>query len=117
MRCRSTASAARSDRGAVTAEFAVVLPAVVLVLLIALGALQLVGIQVRTQAAAAGAARSLGRGDTVSAQNAIAGLPAAALTSTSQGNLVCATVSAQAGLTPLAAFPISATSCSLRDGQ
>ena len=54
------------DRGSAVAEFAVALPAVLLVLATVLGGVQLGTLQVRLQDAAADAARSLGRGDSAS---------------------------------------------------
>jgi Flp pilus assembly protein TadG len=52
-----------ADRGAAAAELAVVLPAVVLVLGLCLGAVQTVGQQVVLTSAAEEAARSIGRGE------------------------------------------------------
>ena len=63
MRCRTAAD----EAGSSVAEFAVALPAVLLVLAMVLGGVQLGAVQVRLQDAAADAARSLGRGDPVSA--------------------------------------------------
>lgn len=51
------------ERGSAVAEFAVALPAVLLVLATVLGGVQLGTLQLRLQDAAADAARSLGRGD------------------------------------------------------
>jgi Flp pilus assembly protein TadG len=58
---------AAGECGSVVAEFAVALPAVLLVLATVLGGVQLGTLQLRLQDAAADAARSLGRGDTDSA--------------------------------------------------
>ncbi|WP_285136032.1 TadE family type IV pilus minor pilin [Microbacterium sp. lyk4-40-TSB-66] len=52
------------DRGAVTAEFAVALPAVIIVLALGVGVLGSAAATVRLQHAASEAARLLGRGDT-----------------------------------------------------
>ena len=54
---------ARDERGSAVAEFAVALPAVLLVLLTLLGGVQVAGLQLRAQDAAADAARSWARGD------------------------------------------------------
>jgi Flp pilus assembly protein TadG len=51
------------DAGAITAEFAVVIPAVFVVLAVALTALHLEVVQLRLQAATFDAARLIGRGD------------------------------------------------------
>lgn len=56
-----------SERGMATAEFAVVLPAVVLVLALSLGALGLAWDQIRCVDAARAGARAASRGDTVGA--------------------------------------------------
>lgn len=56
-----------SQRGMVTAEFAVVLPAVVLVLALSLGALGLAWDQIRCVDAAAAGARAASRGDSAGA--------------------------------------------------
>ena len=64
MRCRSRAnllavpggSPGRRERGSVTAEFAIALPAVILVLACSLSGLQIAGQQLRLQDAAASAA-------------------------------------------------------------
>jgi Flp pilus assembly protein TadG len=55
--------AAASERGSVTAEFAAVIPAVLLVLAFGLGAIEVVVQQARLTDAAADGARSLARGD------------------------------------------------------
>lgn len=52
---------ARGERGSVTAEFACVMPAVIMVLLLALGSFQVVSQQIRVSDAASTAARMLGR--------------------------------------------------------
>ena len=105
------------SRGSVTAEFAAVVPAVVLVLLFALGAMQLAGEQLRLQAVVAQVARELGRGDTVDdrlVQQAAAGT---VVTSNDDGDLVCVQARAPAALGILAGITLTATSCALADGQ
>ena len=109
------------DRGSVTAEFATVVPAVLLVLACCLGALQVVGQQVRLTDAAADAARSLSRGDSVDraaglVDRAVAG---ASLTPVRQGEFVCARLSAQSSFAPFAAIGLTlhAGSCALGGGQ
>jgi len=104
----------------VTAEFATVMPAVVLVLACALASVQLAGQQVRLQDAAADAARSLARGDppgTVAGRVARA-VPGAALGSSSSGELVCARLSVRAA-SPVGAvlgLTLRARSCALAGG-
>jgi Flp pilus assembly protein TadG len=77
--------------GMVTAEFAVVLPAVVLVLALSLGALGLALDQVRCVDAARAGARALSRGDSVGAVTMVArrAAPSGAVVSiTASGDLV-----------------------------
>jgi len=114
MRCRTPDD---RSRGSITAEFAAVVPAVVLVLLFALGAMQLAGEQLRLQAAVAQVARQLGRGETVDdrfVQQVSAG---AVVTSSDDGDLVCAQARAPAALGILTGITLTASSCALADGQ
>lgn len=105
----------RADDGSVTAEFAVALPAVVLVLATCLAAGQVVGLQVRVQDAAAAAARHLARGDPAAAHALAARLvPGASVSDSGRSGLVCATVTAHSpGL--LSALAVSASSCALAE--
>ncbi|MES1212813.1 MAG: TadE family type IV pilus minor pilin [Leifsonia sp.] len=102
------------ERGSAVAEFAVALPAVLLVLGMVLGGIQLGATQVRAQDAAADAARSLGRGEADSAVGAELArqLPGARWSSTRSGALVCAHLEASAaGAAALLGLTVSATSC------
>lgn len=110
----------RGQRGSVTAEFAVALPAVALVLAICLGGVQAVSVQVRLTDAAADAARTIARGD--AAEVAVARLavavPGARLQVDAGAELVCVTASAPAGTrTVLAALAVTARSCALGGGR
>ncbi|WP_239539608.1 TadE family type IV pilus minor pilin [Microbacterium sp. B35-04] len=103
-----------ADGGAVVAEFAVALPAIVLVLVLGVGALAGAARQVRLQDAVADAARLSARGepdqrarDAVSA--AVAG---ASVEIAPRGDLVCVSASASA----LFGFRIEATGCALGGG-
>jgi hypothetical protein len=103
-----------NDRGSAVAEFAVALPAVLLVLAMVLGGIQLGALQVRVQDAAADAARSLGRGDPASvlASRLTRQVPGAHWSSTRSGALVCAHLAASAGgPAALLGLTVSATSC------
>ncbi len=120
MHCRSRAErrprrAPGSERGSVTAEFAVTLPAVVLVFAACLTGMQIASQQLRLADAAAHAARSLARGEASDAAAARAALevPGAYLTSYPNADLLCARLAAPAafGLT------ISAVSCALAGGR
>lgn len=106
------------DRGAVTAETAIAIPAVVLVLVASLQGVGAATILLRAQDAAADAARSLARGDPAGAASAqtAAALPGGALRSDRSGEIVCATVSARPRIL---AIPIAldARSCALDGGR
>jgi len=99
----------------VTAEFAVALPAVVLVLVLALGAMGLVGEQVRLQGAVSSAARLLGRGDP-GAEGLVARAAAGGtLRVERRAGLVCADARAPARIALLVPITISARACALDD--
>ena len=112
---RAHSRRARSDRGSVTAEFAAVVPAVILLLACCLAALQIAGQQLRLQDAAADVSRSIARGGG-SSEAARVG---AAVSVTQNGDLVCARLSARsrslAGV--LLGLTLSASSCALGDGK
>ena len=102
------------ERGSAVAEFAVAMPAVLLVLGMVLGGIQLGTLQVRLQDAAADAARSLGRGDSAPALAARLArqVPGARWSSSRSGALVCAHLVASApGPAALLGLTVSATSC------
>jgi len=113
--------AASSQRGSVTAEFALALPAVALVLVFCLSGVQLAGLQVRLQDAAAASARSLARDESPGsvATTASTLVASARLTTQHRDDLVCATVSAPARNALLGLLPItlSASSCALTGGK
>ena len=108
----------RDSAGSVTAEFAIALPAVVLVLACCLSGLQVVGEQLRLQDAAAAAARSIARGDSGQAV-AERLVPGATLQQSVDGDLVCATISttSRALVGAIAGIALSATSCALGGGR
>lgn len=110
----------RDDRGSAVAEFAVAMPAVMLVLTLALGGVAVTGLQVRAQDAAADAARSWARGES---SGGVAGqvarqVPNARVTRSARGDLVCATVAVRP-LGPAAhlGLTVSARSCALGGGR
>jgi Flp pilus assembly protein TadG len=107
----------RDDRGSVTAEFAAVLPAVVLVLGCALGAMQLAAEQLRLQGADAQAVRLLGRGDPGARELVAAVNPNATLVVRSSGDLICADAKAPASIGILTGVTIAASACALDDAQ
>ncbi|MDQ0743873.1 Flp pilus assembly protein TadG [Clavibacter sp. B3I6] len=112
-------SEASADRGASAAELAVVLPAVVLVLGLCLGAVQTVGQQVMLTSAAAEAARSLGRGeDAATATARIAGAAGgAAMAVDRSGRTVCVELSAPSSFRPAGAvgLRVAARGCARQE--
>lgn len=101
-----------------TAEFAVALPAIALVLAVCLASVQLVAQQVRLTDAAADAARALGRGESPAAAGSIADRISggADVSVANDGDFVCATLSSSgAGL--LAAIELRAESCAMTGGR
>lgn len=103
------------DRGSVTAEFAIALPAVVLVLAACLGGLQVAGQQMRLQDAAAVAARSIARGGSIDAAQARASrmVPGVAVSHRTDGDLECASLA----LTVPPGLTLRASSCALGGGK
>jgi hypothetical protein len=113
----SAGSGRRGEAGSVTAEFATVLPAVVVVLACCLTGIQLAAQQVRLQDAAAAAARSVARGDSL---DAAAGLvPHSRLRVEQHGDIVCVTASApgSALVGVLRGITVRASSCALGGGR
>lgn len=106
------------DTGSVTAEFAILVPAVCLILAASLGGLQLAARQIGLQDAAAIAARSAARGEpaTPSAVGVGAG---GRILQERRGNLLCVRVEAPAGsIAHLLGFAtLSASSCTLAHGR
>ena len=106
-----------SDRGAVTAEFAAVLPAVLLVLAFALGGLRLGVEQLRLQVATFDAARLAGRGDDGVTAAVVQVNPDARLQIRRDDALVCVDTIAPARLGVLAGLTLSASACALDDSE
>jgi Flp pilus assembly protein TadG len=112
--------AASSERGSVVAEFAVALPAVLLVLATAIGGVQLSSLQLRVQDAAADAARAIARGESggTVASRLARQVPGANLRRTSSGDLLCVQVSASAsGPIGRLGLRVAARSCALSGGR
>lgn len=103
------------DRGAAAAEFAVVLPAAALVLLLGAGALSAGAVAVRLQDAAADAARLVARGESEGrATGAVtAAVEGATVSVGHRGDLVCVTARAPAAVVA----SVSASSCALSGGR
>ncbi|MBC9937493.1 MULTISPECIES: pilus assembly protein [unclassified Leucobacter] len=103
------------DRGAVTAEFAIVLPTALLVLGFVLGGVLLGAHRVALTSAAADVARLEARGDAALAAERLGQLPGGTRVSRSeQGGLTCVTLRASPVNGPLRALTVSATACAAR---
>lgn len=110
----------RADRGSATAEFALAFPAVLGVVALLLGGVQVAALQVRAQDAASDAARGLGRGDSVAAVTARLErqVPSARLSSWVSGDLRCVRVEvAPAGAAALLGLRARADACALDDAR
>ena len=104
----------RSDeRGGVTAEFAVALPAVVLVLACCVSGMAVAGQQLRLLDAAALAARTLGRGGDPGAVVERL-VPGAEVSPNTDGELACVTLTTTAAGLPIT---LTARSCALDAGR
>ncbi|NRG41646.1 hypothetical protein GTU73_15060 [Rathayibacter sp. VKM Ac-2804] len=106
----------RGEEGSATAELAVVLPAVVVVLALCLGSVAASAQYVRLVDAAADGARSLARGDDPVRPVARADAGASVATS-ADGGLVCVDVAAELRPLPAVALPVSIRSCALGGGR
>lgn len=107
------------ERGSVAAELALALPAVVLVLVLGVGALGAAAHQVALQDAAADAARLLGRGEDEGAAVRVvaAAVPGAAMSTTASGDLVCVTTRIEVGIGGFLRWGLRAHSCALGGGR
>lgn len=101
-----------------TAEFAVALPAIMLVLAMCLASVHLVTLQVRLTDAAAAAARALGRGETVDVVADIVGRIAgpADLSHTDDGTFACVALGASGGGL-LASIRLTSEACAMSGGR
>lgn len=102
----------RDDRGSTTAEFAVVLPAVLMVLALMLGSILLGAQRLMLTSAAAEVARLEARGDLAAAGARLGSLAfVSAVQRSREGPLHCVTLSASPGAGLLAAIQLSARGC------
>ena len=106
-----------SDRGAVTAEFAIVLPAVVLVLACCITGVRLAVLHLQLQDAAASAARIIGRGESLAAAQSLANqlVPTSTVTASLHGTLVCIEAHNAERGAMLPFITVSARSCALNE--
>ncbi len=105
-----------SQRGSATAEFAIALPAIVLMLLVMSAMIAAQGKQILLQDAAADAARLIARDDDiVRAESAITGVvPGASMRVVLEGGDVCITASATVSI--VVPLTLSARACALAGG-
>lgn len=103
------------DSGTVTAEFAITLPAVLVVIALVVSSLFAAGRAISLEHAAAQSARSIARGDDAASIAAATRVGAGRSVSAS-ADLVCVTLTAPAGV-PLPLPDLSATSCALAGGK
>lgn len=105
------------ERGSVAAELAVALPAVLLALLLGVGALHAAATQVALQDASADAARLLGRGESAArAAAVVTAVDGAVMATHGGGDVVCVTASIQTRIGWLISIPLRADSCALTGG-
>ncbi|GAA4677036.1 hypothetical protein [Frondihabitans cladoniiphilus] len=106
------------ERGSVTVEFALVLPAVVVLTSAALGASAVSAEAIRLADAAGVAARAVGRGDESGAASALAALAPGATWSLVGEDPVCVRLDERVRLGPLAdAVPLSSRACAAASGR
>ncbi|MDR2998073.1 MAG: hypothetical protein LBU78_08130 [Microbacterium sp.] len=106
------------ERGSVAAELAIAVPAVLLVMMLGVGALAAAARQVALQDAAADAARLLGRGESTGrAFGAVsAAVDGAGAASEQRGDLICVTATADLSVGRVISVPLRASSCALSGG-
>lgn len=107
----------RGEAGSVTAEFALLMPAVLLVIATVLGGAQLASLQLRLGDAAAGAARAIARGDAEpTVRQQVAQLVAGSVVVVrQQGDYTCVSASGRTASGPLALLPaLTGVGCALR---
>lgn len=105
------------ERGSITAELALALPAVLLVVILGVGGLFAAATHVQLQDGAADAARLAARGESPGrAASAITTVvPGGGASVSHRGDLVCVTASATAPIAGVE-IPLTATSCALAGG-
>lgn len=120
-RSRGRRNGANGDAGSVTAEFAALVPAVLLVLAFCLGGVQIVGQQLRLTDAAADAARSLARGDghARAAARVRTSVGGARMSTETVGDFVCVRLESDAAFAPAATvgMRVQARGCALGEGS
>lgn len=113
-RCAAAAGRLRADeRGAVTAEFAVMLPAAIAVLGLMVGAISLAAHRIGLVSVAGEVARLEARGDASGAEAVLASRSpiVTGVSRVERGPLLCVELTASPGIGPLRVIPVSARSC------
>lgn len=107
------------DRGSVAAEFAVALPAVLLIVVLAVGAMHAQAERIVLQDAASDAARLIARGEDGGRADALIAkaVPGGGLSIAPNGDLVCVRASAPVRVFPGVLIDITASACALAGGQ
>ncbi|MET4782677.1 TadE family type IV pilus minor pilin [Glaciihabitans sp. UYNi722] len=96
------------------AEFAAVVPAVILLLVCCLAGLQLAAQHLRLQDATASAARSVARGDDIGVARQL--MPGARFNSSSRGDMVCVNGSTPGSVAGVV-ITVTASSCAFAGGK
>ena len=112
-------ASAREERGSVTAEFALVLPVLVVLLALGAGLLSASSARVRLEDGAADAARVVGRGEGDGSAAAIVArsVPGAGVSIARDGDFVCVTATATIRIVGAIPAPMTARSCALDGGR
>lgn len=113
--CKTSVSATlQCERGAVTAEFAVVLPAVLVIFVLAVSAILLGAHRVVLTSAAAEIARLEARGDVSAAQGRLVELSGVTVEREQRGRLHCVALRSRPAGGLLSAVEVSASGCAAR---
>ena len=114
---RAAALRLRGERGSVTAEFAVVVPAVLVVLGLSVGAVMLAAHRLTLGSAAAEVARLEARGDLAAADARVVALGSGVGVARSRaGPLLCITLTARPGSGALGLISLTADGCAAVSG-
>lgn len=109
--CRAARQFARDERGSVTAEFALTIPVMLLVLGLAVGSVYLAAERVSLVSLAGEVARLEARGDTVLAAARLAEHPEAGIARTNDGRMLCVTAVSKPAAGVLAVISVSGRGC------
>jgi len=117
-RARARTHGLGGDAGSAAAELAVALPAVLLALVLGVGALSAAAQQVALQDSAADAARLLARGESAARAAGVIGaaVDGARMSTRTAGDLICASAAAEFRVGRLITVPLRADSCALAGG-